>query len=255
MNEDLDFLSVAQQAALSAGNILLEGFSQDAGIDADEGKDIKTQADKAAEAAVLDQLVPTGLPILSEEAGPLSLKLSDPERALAEETFWVIDPLDGTMNFTRGLPMCCVSVGLWSKGAPVLGAVYEFPADQMVSGVVGRGATVNGTPIQVSDVSDLEKSVLFTGFPSARDYSDQALLQTVRDAQQFKKVRMIGSAASSLFHVAQGHGEVYREEGIWLWDVAAGLALVRAAGGAFSLGPIQPSWQLDVTATNGHIPM
>lgn len=257
--ETEELLQIAERAARKAGRVLLEGFAHDAGVDSEKGKDIKTQADKAAEAEILKVLKPTGFPILSEETGlipgndPLpsnfpTLSLSDIPTPL-----WVIDPLDGTLNFTRGLPMCCVSIGLWSKGEPLLGVIYEFPADRMLTGSIEQGAYLNRKPVKVSDVTALDKAVLFTGFPSGRDYEDDSLLKTVRQVQQYKKVRMIGSAALSLAHVAQGHGEAYKEESIWFWDVAAGLALIKAAGGGFTLSPIGEDWKLDVLATNGRL--
>jgi myo-inositol-1(or 4)-monophosphatase len=259
MMETEHLLKIAERAARGAGQVLLEGFVHDAGVDSEKGKDIKTQADKAAEAEILNAMKPTGFPILSEESGlipgkdPLPQNLSTLQLFNLSTPIWIIDPLDGTLNFTRGLPMCCVSIGLWAAGEPLLGVIYDFPDDRMISGVVGNGIQVNGEPASVSEVCEAGQAVLFTGFPSARDYSDAALLQTVRDAQQFKKVRMIGSAATSLAHVAQGHGEAYREESIWFWDVAAGLALVKAGGGDYKLGEIGDDWKLDVFAHNGRL--
>ena len=106
----------------------------------------------------------------------------------------------------------------------------------------------------VSTTKSYATASLTTGFPSARDYSDASLGNTIRKVQQFKKVRMIGSAALSIAHVANGSVDAYFEEDIWLWDVAAGLALVKAAGGDFSISEIKDSWQLDVFAFNGHLP-
>jgi myo-inositol-1(or 4)-monophosphatase len=257
---DNPYLGLAETAARRAGELLRDAYSADAGVVSAVGKDIKTEADKAAEGVVLDALRPTGLAILSEESGvvqeagasSVSNKSTNQPLKLSTPT-WIIDPLDGTFNFTRGFPVCCVSIALWNGLEPVLGVIYDFVSNQMYSGLIGRGATCNGNPITVSEVNDISNAALATGFPSARDYSDTAIAASVRNIQQYKKIRMIGSAASSLAHVAIGHLDAYQEEDIWLWDVAAGLALVRAAGGNYSISSIKDSWQLDVFASNGLI--
>jgi myo-inositol-1(or 4)-monophosphatase len=108
--------------------------------------------------------------------------------------------------------------------------------------------------MRVSETSGYGSASLATGFPSARDYSDTSLADSIRKVQQFKKIRMIGSAALSIAHVANGCVDAYFEEDIWIWDVAAGLALVKAAGGDFTVSEIKDTWQLDVFASNGRLP-
>lgn len=242
----MDLLDIAVTAAEQAGLILRKHFTLNAGIASDKGRDIKTEADKAADAAILKVLLPTGYSILSEESGSTSLHG-------LEAPCWIIDPLDGTFNFVRGFPACCVSVSLWEKSNPILGVIYDFANDRLYSGRNGTGAFCNGQPLQVSSVKSLTQASLATGFPASRDFSDNALLNTIRRIQKFKKIRMIGSAALSLAYVSAGIVDAYHEEDIWLWDVAAGLALVRAAGGDFTISEIKPSWQLDVYASNGII--
>jgi myo-inositol-1(or 4)-monophosphatase len=119
----------------------------------------------------------------------------------------------------------------------VLGAVFDFHRDEMFSGVVGEGAWCNEEQIFVSDTRIASRAVLTTGFPSFRDFDDDSLLGFVRHVQRFKKVRLLGSAALSLAYVACGRADAYAEDDIMLWDVAAGLALVSAAGGAIELKP------------------
>ncbi len=242
----MDLLDIAVTAAMQAGIILRKHFTLNAGIASVRGRDIKTEADKAADVAILKVLSPTGYSILSEESGSKSLSELD-------ASCWIIDPLDGTFNFVRGFPACCVSVSLWEKMNPLLGVIYDFANDQLYSGMVGSWAFCNGLPLQVSSVNSLTQAVLATGFPTSRDFSDIALLNTIRRIQMFKKIRMIGSAALSLAYVSAGIVDAYHEEDIWLWDVAAGLALVRAAGGDFTISQIKPSFQLDVYAYNGII--
>lgn len=256
------YLHLAEKTAREAGGLLRDAYSDDAGIISDFGKDVKTEADRAAEAVVLAALRPTGLLILSEESGmdqeakSSSQEAEDSPSAIlnSPSPIWIVDPLDGTFNFTRGFPACCVAIGLWAEGQPVLGVIYDFVADKMYSGIVVEGAQCNGVPMRVSTTASSAAASLATGFPSSRDYSEVSLGNSIRKVQQFKKVRMIGSAALSIAHVANGSIDAYFEEDIWLWDVAAGLALVKAAGGDFSISEIKESWQLDVFASNGRLP-
>ena len=246
MDGERELLKTAIKAAQNAGTILREYFTANAGVAVEGGRDIKTQADEAADEALLEMLSQTGMPILSEESGgKIDAEISEP--------CWIIDPLDGTFNFVRGFPASCVSVALWDKEAPVLGVIYDFTTDKLYTGIVGEGANCNGEPIHVSAVQICSQAALATGFPSARDYSEGSLLSSIKKIQKFKKIRMIGSAALSLAYVSRGFVDAYHEEDIWLWDVAAGLALVEAAGGEFTISEIKPTWQLDVYATNGII--
>jgi len=256
------YLELAQLAAREAGALLRDAYAKDAGVVSALGKDIKTEADKAAETVILEALRPTGLAILSEESGmdqgtgnSSNESGASPSTILdSQSPIWIVDPLDGTFNFTRGFPACCVAIGLWADGQPVLGVIYDLVVDKMYSGVVGEGAQCNEAAMHVSTTTSNSAASLATGFPSARDYSDASLGNSIRKVQQFKKVRMIGSAALSIAHVANGGVDAYFEEDIWLWDVAAGLALVKAAGGEYSISEIKETWQLDVFAFNGLLP-
>jgi len=155
------------------------------------------------------------------------------------------------LNFSRGFAMAAVSIALWDKGEPVLGVVHDIHHNLVYSGEVGEGAWCDNQSIQVSAVDTLDKAILATGFPSGRSYDTESLLGFVRSVQSYKKVRMLGSAALMLAQVAAGHFDVYEEEDIYLWDVAAGLALVRAAGGRFSMQPGSGPYKVRVRAGNG----
>jgi len=252
------YLVLAEKAARQAGACLRDAYSVDAGVESEVGKDIKTEADMAAEQVILEAIRSTGFAILSEESGfSEDTNGHDSPSAILNSCspLWIIDPLDGTFNFTRGFPACCVAIGLWSENRPILGVIYDFVSDKMYSGAVGRGATCNSEVIEVSYTSTSANASLATGFPSARNYSDVSLAGSIRKVQEYKKIRMIGSAALSIAHVANGSLDAYFEEDIWLWDVAAGLALVKAAGGDFAISQIKDTWQLDVFASNGHLPV
>lgn len=196
----------------------------------ESGRDIKLQADRDAEAAILDVLAPSGFPVLAEEGGATG----DVESG---GPVWVVDPLDGTMNFRHGIPFFSTSIALLVDGKPVLGVVRDITRDETFSGAVGEGCWCNGSAVNVSPESDPARAILATGLPTARDHSEASLARFVRDLARFKKVRMLGSAALMLAYVAAGRVQAYREDDIMLWDVAAGLALVSAAGGYVSSDP------------------
>lgn len=239
-------LAEAVRAARVAGDLLRRGFRAAEVLSA-EGKDIKTRQDLEAEQRVLEILRPFGLPVLTEETGLHGTRTAD------DGLLWVIDPLDGTLNYARGLPLCCVSIALWREREPVLGVVHEFLHDRLYAGVVGQGATCNGQPVTVSPVSEVGHAVIATGFPAKASFTTDALTGFVGRVQTYKKVRLLGTAALSLAQVAGGAIDAYAENGIHFWDVAAGLALVSAAGGDFRLGAFDAAWRCDVAATNGRV--
>jgi myo-inositol-1(or 4)-monophosphatase len=237
--------SAALRSASAAADLLRRDFLRDAKVTEAAGKDIKTQADVAAQAVILRHLQSTGIPVLAEEGTDNALDL--------DRVVWLVDPLDGTLNFTRGFAMAAVSVALWDEGVPVLGVVHDVFHGHVYAGQVGVGAWCDEGAIQVSGVDAPCNAVLATGFPSGRSYDTDSLLGFVQSVQAYKKVRMLGSAALMLAQVAAGHFDVYEEEDIFLWDVAAGLALVQAAGGQFCMRPGSGPFKYRVRACNGRI--
>lgn len=238
-------LDNAVTAAREAGAHLRRAFGHGAVILSDAGKDLKISADKEAEKIIFARLAAVpgdAIPILSEEAG----LVGDAHSGAGK--IWVVDPLDGTLNFSRGIPLCCVSIALWENGEPALGVIYDFMADIIYSGVVGRGAWRNGVPMRASATQARSKAVFATGFPSGADYGEERLLAFVKQVQDYKKVRLLGSAALSLALVAAGAMDAYGENGIYFWDVAAGLALVTAAGGKYVKSQPDERWRCNVVA-------
>ncbi|MCH7959630.1 MAG: inositol monophosphatase [Candidatus Hydrogenedentes bacterium] len=223
-------LDLARAAAALAGKTLCKLVGHPKKVLSAEGKDIKIQADRDAEHLILEKLGETEYPILAEESG-------EHGQCDTSDAFWVVDPLDGTMNFTRDLPMNCVSIALCSEGDPVLGVVYDFNRDECFHGIVGQGAGMNDAPISVSATLERSQAVLATGFPAKSAFDRDTLDAFVSCVQQFKKIRMLGTAALSLAYVACGRVDVYLEDEIMLWDVAAGIALVEAAGGVVDSEP------------------
>lgn len=252
-----DYLQTATDAAEAAGSVLREQFSVNAGVVSELGRDIKTQADVAAEAIILDRLKPTAIPILAEESGLSTVEAGSTvqECVLGEDPIWIVDPLDGTYNFVRGIPCCCVSIALWQHGKPLLGVIYDFGQEECWVGIPGKGATCNGAPVQVSEGTDPSQGLLATGFPSASHWDEASISEYWDWIRSFKKVRMIGSAAMAMVYVARGWADAYGENGSWVWDIAAGAALIEAAGGRVKLNKLMPNGQLDVRAGNGRMPL
>lgn len=239
-------LKLAVVAAQRASDLLMRDFSDNAQIERVEGKDIKTQADQAAEEVIIETLDVSGIPVLAEE--------SCGGQAWGDGLCWLVDPLDGTMNFSRGFHLFGVSIALWNGQIPLIGVIWDGMTRKLFSGEVGRGAWLGGDDISVSSTLDTGQAILATGFPVGRNYSAESLATFMGRVQRYKKIRMLGSAALSLAWVAAGRFDAYYEEDIMIWDVAAGLALVSAAGGRFDMRPGQHLHSVNVFACNGRIP-
>ena len=239
-------LKVAKSAALAAGEILktkksdlnVETFSSE--------RDIKLEADVVAETLIKEIIQDeSNIPILAEESGKSSENLGD--------IFWVIDPLDGTANYSRNIPICCVSIALIKNLIPVIGVIYDFNNNDLYIGSSEQEAMLNDKKIIVSQTLKHQDGVLVTGLPNATDYSDEAMLEMIKDFQGWRKVRMIGSAAMASAYVASGKADVYKELGTYLWDVAAGAAIVNAAGGTAKILNQKNNFQVDVFFSNSKI--
>lgn len=186
--------------------------------------DVVTTADKESERYLIGK-IRTAYPdhsILSEESGSESRE---------EEWRWVIDPLDGTTNFSSGLPVFSVSIGLEHRGKVVAGVVFAPYLNELFKAIKGKGATMNGRPIRCSDKSQLATSVLATGVPYDKDRNpDNNLDNICRLAVKVRGIRRYGSAAMDLCYVAAGYLDGYWEMGINIWDVAAGQLVAMEAG-------------------------
>ena len=208
--------------------------------------DIKLKADEEAENLIKSILSRrSNFPILAEESGKSENRL--------EKTFWVVDPLDGTANYTRDIPLCCVSIALMHNMEPVIGVIYDFNNNNLYEGSFDGEAKLNESIIKVSDVKEPKEGILVTGLPNNTDYSDSALLKMVKDFQEWRKVRMIGSAAIASCYIASAKADVYKEFGTYLWDVAAGAAIVNAAGGKAEITNYRDNYQVDVHFSNSKI--
>ena len=176
---------------------------------------------------------------------------------------WVVDPIDGTVNFAYGIPHACVSIALQRRSQSprtarypdgydtLVGVVYEPFCDELWTAIRGKGARLNGRVIRVSRCPRLGEAVVTIGFTKSRDSLQAMLPYFSRLVHRVRKIRMMGSAALGLTYVASGRFDAYIECEISLWDIAAGAFIIEAAGGEFRRKPIPGHHKYYVIATNG----
>ena len=218
MNLD-ELQDLAVDAARQAGDFLNQSKLEKKEVYKEEGRDIKLIIDQDTEKLIRASLLATNIPILGEEYGG----------EITEERYWVIDPIDGTANYFRGLDECCVSIALMENDQALIGVIYNFNNDQMYTAIKNEGAFLNNTKISVSDIASRNKASITTGFPASE--SVESSMNFLEDLKGWKKVRMFGSAALSCAYVASGKCDYYAEKGVYLWDIAAGICIVKEAGG------------------------
>ena len=241
-------LALARSTASEALRVL-SGLRPEAasfGVDQCLPREMKAVSDQILEDVILAGLQTTGLEILSEETGLM-------ESGNGNCLRWVVDPLDGTVNFTRGLAPCSISLALCHGNVPMFGVIGEFPSGKIAWGGLGQGAFLADTPIRVSAIEDRRQAVICSGFPSRFEFGDEGMNWIASTLAPYAKVRMLGAASLSLLHVAKGAAESYAECDIMLWDVAAGLAIVEGAGGFFTITQSRHTDALNVFASNGLI--
>ena len=224
-------LNFAMQTAQDAGRILLEKMGRHLSVNDKSDKNIVTEADLASEKFIIEQ-IQNRFPrhaILAEESG------SSANKDNLENNFeyrWIIDPLYGTTNFAHSYPCFCVSIGLEKINAGIqLGAIYDPTRDEMFAVERGQGATLNGRRIRVSEVTDLERALLVTGFPYDVKKRDQFVELFAKFVLNAQAVRRDGSAAIDLAYIACGRFDGFWEDGLSAWDTAAGTLMVEEAGG------------------------
>lgn len=221
-----DALEVAVEAALAAGKIQRDR-SQNIGRISSKGlRDLVTEVDILCEEEVI-RIIKKRFPdhqFLAEESGA-SEESSSPGK-------WIIDPLDGTINYAHGFPCYCVSIGFEYEGEIIVGVVYNPNLDELFVAEKGKGATMNSVPISVSSIPKLEDSLLVTGFTPEVVHSQDDNMDIFRDFMKASQaVRRPGSAAIDLCYTAMGRFEGFWELKLHPWDVAAGLLIMEEAGG------------------------
>jgi len=223
-------LNFAIQTARDAGRILADRVGRALQISNKGDIDLVTESDLASEKLIIDR-IKTHYPrhaILAEESGITTAVSGD------SDWKWIIDPLDGTTNYSHGYPCFCVSIGLERAGRIELGVVFDPLRDEIFTAERGQGATLNDRRIRVSEVEDLNRAMLCTGFPydvRERPYFARHFTNFTMAAQA---VRRDGSVALDLAYVACGRFDGFWEDGLNPWDIAAGVLLVEEAGGRVS---------------------
>lgn len=191
-------------------------------INSDAGKDVKLQEDVESEMFIRDLLSATNIPVIGEEQGGDSSII---ERG---KPYWIVDPIDGTFNFLRGMPGVCVSIALMRGWEAQVGVIYDFTRGEIFAGGEGLPFTINGEVAEPKWADKVSQAVLMSGFPSATNLEDESIKAFLLAAQKFKKVRMVGSAALAMAWVASGRADSYCEKGLYLWDIAGGMALMKS---------------------------
>ena len=244
LDQEIDF---AITASKEAGKLLVNNRNDLNDEILTNSKDIKLKADISSENLIKEIIISkSAFPILAEESGKSKEDLG--------ETFWVVDPLDGTANYNRDIPICCISIGLVHKMEPLAGVIFDFNNNDLyVGNCLKNISTLNNKKINVSTLKQKKEAILITGLPHATDYSDEALNKMIIDMQSWKKVRMIGSAAMASCYVASGKADLYKENGIFFWDIVAGAAIVNSAGGLAEISNLQDNYQVDVIFSNSQI--
>ncbi|HEY9133869.1 MAG TPA: inositol monophosphatase family protein [Dyella sp.] len=221
-------VNVAVRAARAAGNVILRYMNRIDGLNVVEKQrmDFASEVDRMAEAEIVKELrraYPTHA-ILAEEGGAVG----------KGPLVWVIDPLDGTHNYLRGIPHFSVSIALLDRGEPVYGVVFDPLRDELFTASKGDGAYLNDRRIRVSKRENLGGAMIATGFPyRQREHLGPQLDITRAMLGQAEDLRRSGSAALDLAYVAAARYDGYFEIGLKPWDMAAGVLLVREAGGRY----------------------
>ncbi|KAM1593409.1 hypothetical protein ACFX1Z_036780 [Malus domestica] len=245
VNSLAQFLSSAVDAAKKAGEIIRKGFYETKHVEYKGQVDLVTETDKACEDLIfnhLKQLYPTHKFIGEETTAANGVT------ELTDDPTWLVDPVDGTINFVHGFPFVCVSIGLTIGKIPTIGVVYNPIIDELFTGIRGGGAFLNGNPIKVSSQTELVKSLLVTEVGVERDnVTVDATTGTInRLLFEVRSIRMGGSCALALCGIACGRLDLFYMDGYGgPWDVAGGAVIVTEAGGCV----YDPSGEeLDITS-------
>ena len=228
MNKQM--LQTAINVARLAGD-RLNGISKRS-VNSDAGKDVKLQEDVESEMFIRELLSSTKIPVIGEEQG------GDVSVLERNQLYWIVDPIDGSYNFLRGMPGVCVSIALMRGWEPIVGAIYDFTRGEIFAGGEGLPFTVNGVEVKPKWANDISQAVLMCGFPSSTNFEDENLKKFLFSMQKFIKVRIIGSAALAMAWVASGRADAYVEKGLYLWDIAGGVALMKSLNKPCVLTPI-----------------
>jgi myo-inositol-1(or 4)-monophosphatase len=245
-------LDLAIRAAREAGAILQEYAARGFQITNKGRINLVTEADLASERHI-KELISSQFPthrILAEESG-VSAQVET-----SDDYCWIIDPLDGTTNFSHGFPCYAVSIGIEHQGVMVAGVIYDPTRNEMFAAEHGAGATLNGERIRVSDIDHLERALLVTGFPyDVRERMDVYMPAWRKFLEKAQGVRRLGAAAIDMCAIASGRMDGFWELGLNAWDTAAGWVIIEEAGGLVTKMDGSPfdNYSASLLCTNGKI--
>jgi myo-inositol-1(or 4)-monophosphatase len=245
----------AEAIAREAGRRMLVGQREGFDISHKGINDVVTNIDREIEEFIvgeLGEMFPADL-ILGEEFGEQE---EEDVTSGSDLRHWYVDPIDGTLNFSHGIPISCVSIAMQVDEQSMVGVVYDPYRDEMFSARRGHGARLNGEEIHVSDERQVSDSLLVTGFPPSTNEELEANLKNFAElTRRSRGIRRLGSAALDLAFVAAGRLDGFWEYGLNPWDTAAGYLLVEEAGGQVSQIDAHPFDIFDpsILATNGRI--
>jgi myo-inositol-1(or 4)-monophosphatase len=242
-------LELATHAAHEAGRLLREHFGRDAAVDEATHHDIKLALDKQSQDLITGILlgVRPGDALYGEE-GIAGNQESDRQ--------WIVDPIDGTVNYYYGIPHFCVSIALRVRGEIIVGVIHDPMVGETWSVEKGSPAMLNGKPISASKRDTFEQSILFVGCGKDEEALRTGIERFRKASLRARKMRMMGSAALGMAYIACGRLDAYIESRISLWDIAAGQLLLETAGGKVDLSPVPgnaDSWS--IVASNGRLPL
>ncbi len=245
-------LACAVTAAKASGQLMRKNLRATKKIASATQHDIKLELDVLCQKRI-ERLLRRAFPdiaILGEEG-----VLGDPTAARR----WVVDPIDGTVNFTYGIPHCCVSIALQIRPAraaeyrTVVGVVYDPFCDELWTAIRGGPARLNGKIIRVSQQRRLDEALVSVGF-AKQTHSLNKMLPTFNQLiHRVRKIRIMGAAALAMVYVASGRLDAYLEYGLRLWDIAAGGLILECAGGEFWRQPLADDYAYHVKAGNGRL--
>ena len=217
-------------------------------VDAAEQHDIKLELDRRIQEQIRKDILKVypGHGFLGEEGG---------EMAKPGQYEWVVDPIDGTVNLFYGIPHYAVSIACRLDGRTLAGVIYDPNRDEMFSAHAGGGSTCNGHSIHVAKRVDLKEAILALGFSKGKATIRKCLELYQHYGERVRKLRAMGSAALDLAYVASGRLDAYVEQGVSLWDVAAGALIVEEAGGQVRISPGEPAGKIHLVASNGRLPL
>ncbi len=241
------YLNAAENAARAAGKLLRANFQQRQRVNVVAAHDIKLEIDVQAQ-ELISNLLLEEFPAhaLYGEEGIVGDQSSDHQ--------WIVDPLDGTVNYFYGIPHFCISIALRVRGEIIVGVIYDPIRNEMWAGQKGDVSKLNGSRIHVSDRTELAETVISIGLAKTGETINTNFPLLQQMIHRVRKCRVLGSAALDMAYVACGRFDAYIETGISLWDIAAGWLLVENAGGTVDLRPRENMKdKYSIVASNGLI--